>query len=647
MLKNRDARIGQGVRIAFLLAFVATHPYASFAADPPSLASQPANTWVKRSPLSDGPVSPSLGYEGACVWDSRQQLLVRYGGHNQGGGGEQGAEVWTYNLNTSQWTLKTPNSSPPGVCCNKQNVYDPTISRYIRFPKFSGSHGWQWWREIYMNDSSVWTYDLSGNRWRNMRPLPTPRLSPYRCASWDSDQQVVVVFGGEGSHEGTLIYDPHRNEWRWPKPKMEPAPRSGGSMAYDAARKLHILFGSQTLDDPHTWAYDVSRNEWRDMKPPSMPPTSKNDPELVYDSINHVVLAILKVTTGEGDAAKHEAQTWAFDAGVNKWTRMNPLDEPDGAGNRTRNLIFAPKLNLAILENCTSRPREQQIWTYRYAKNLASYEPPKATPPEFPAIVEDLVVSVLANNRVEIHWTPPPQTEPGNVNTAGTKPIGYHVERAVVEVWSDDQLVRLKQTTAPLASPSVGAIRRISSFRQLTDEPIRDTSFLDDSVDLKTPISINDESLYDSRLHADHLDPSGRPYRLAVFAYRVRTVDDAGRAGGPSPVAFTIPSSPQQLFSREDATTCRLKWADNHEKGLVGYRVYRMDGRWTKDPVSRLSPEPQEQTTFADTLAGKQSRRYYVVAVDVLGQEGFPSAPVWFQREWKAYYLPFIDEWHQ
>ena len=39
-------------------------------------------------------MSPRLGYEGACVWDSHRRLLVRYGGHNQGGGGEQGAEDW-------------------------------------------------------------------------------------------------------------------------------------------------------------------------------------------------------------------------------------------------------------------------------------------------------------------------------------------------------------------------------------------------------------------------------------------------------------------------------------------------------------------------------------------------------------------------
>jgi hypothetical protein len=55
----------------------------------PDVLSQPANTWVKRTPLSTTPVSPRLGYEGACVWDSRHRVVIRYGGHNQGGGGEQ------------------------------------------------------------------------------------------------------------------------------------------------------------------------------------------------------------------------------------------------------------------------------------------------------------------------------------------------------------------------------------------------------------------------------------------------------------------------------------------------------------------------------------------------------------------------------
>ncbi|MEO8496075.1 MAG: hypothetical protein ABI614_13475, partial [Planctomycetota bacterium] len=40
-----------------------------FADEPPSRTSHPVNAWVKRSPLENSPVSPRLGYEGACVWD--------------------------------------------------------------------------------------------------------------------------------------------------------------------------------------------------------------------------------------------------------------------------------------------------------------------------------------------------------------------------------------------------------------------------------------------------------------------------------------------------------------------------------------------------------------------------------------------------
>lgn len=619
--------------IAAVLAIPSVLP----AGQPPDLQSQPANVWVKRSPLPDGPVSPRLGYEGACVWDSRHRLLVRYGGHNQGGGGEQGAEVWTFDPLTARWTLKEPNTSPPGVCCNAQNVYDPALGRYIRFPFFSGSHGWQWPRELYLNDSSVWTYDLAANRWRNMRPLPTPRLAPYRCAAWDSDEQKVVVFGGEGSHEGTWVYDPWTNSWQDMQPETEPQPRSGGNMAYDAARKLHVLFGSQFTDDPHTWVYDLRRNVWRDMQPETQPPTRANDAVLTYDPIHRVVLALVKITTGQDDDARHEVQTWAYDAGSNVWRRMRPAREPDAAGNRTRQLVFAPELNLAILENCTSQPREQQVWTYRFGTAEEKYEPPPVRPRESPRIVEDAVVSVLGPRRIALRWTAP---EDASI-------AGYHVERAAVDVWSEDQLTRLKQRTPPLPEPSVGAVRRIGPFQQLTREPIAETEFTDEGIDLTRPTAIAGNPIYQRELHAEQLHTTGRAYRYAVFAYRIRAVNRSGEQSGSSPAFFTIPSSPQWVFSREDGTTCLLKWAPNPEANLAGYRVYRMDGRYDREPVSRLTADPIAATTFADDDAGRGTRRYYVVAVDALGQEGFPSSPVWFQREWRDYYVPFVGEWHQ
>jgi hypothetical protein len=123
-----------GTLSVFLAASVVT-------AAPPDPADQAANTWVKRSPTDGAPPSPRLGYESSWGYDPRAQVLIRWGGHNQGGGGEQNAETWTFDPRTTRWALQQPNDAPPGVCCAQQNIFDPARNRFLRFPAFSGSHG--------------------------------------------------------------------------------------------------------------------------------------------------------------------------------------------------------------------------------------------------------------------------------------------------------------------------------------------------------------------------------------------------------------------------------------------------------------------------------------------------------------------------
>src|SRR5262249_14512561 len=278
------------VVVAVLAASALLAPAAS-----PSLADQEPNTWVKRSPLPDAPTSPGMGYETSLGYDPVAKRVLRWGGHNQGGGGAQNAEMWVLDPAKMEWTLQEPTRAPPGVCCAQQNVFDPIGGRFLRFPAFSGSHGWHWYRENYHTNTPVWSYDLPSNTWRELRPAPAPRLAPLRCASWDSTHQVAVVFGGEGSSEGTIVYDPHTNNWTRMNPKTQPSGRSGGTMAYDSAHRLHILFGSQFTDDPHTWAYDLAKNEWRDLKPETQPPGNCNDAVLAYDDANEVVVAVVRV----------------------------------------------------------------------------------------------------------------------------------------------------------------------------------------------------------------------------------------------------------------------------------------------------------------------------------------------------------------
>jgi hypothetical protein len=102
------------------------------------------------------------------------------------------------------------------------------------------------------------------------------------------------------------------------------------------------------------------------------------------------------------------------------------------------------------------------------------------------------------------------------------------------------------------------------------------------------------------------------------------------------------------VFAKEEGTEAtRLKWAANAEAGTKGYLVYRHNGRFNQSPIVLLTPEPIRETTFLDGSAGKATRRYEIVAVDALGQEGSPSQPVWSRREWQQYYVPYVKDWHQ
>lgn len=674
----------------------------------------PLMTWVKCHPrqAAEGKPSPRMGYETSYGYDGVRRLLIRYGGHNQGGGGEQNSEVWTYDLEQDVWTLNQPGDAPPGVCCAQQNVFDDAAGVFLRFPAFSGNHGWQSRREIYLKNSSVWTYDLESNTWRAMRPCGEVRPRPLRGAAYDLHHQVVVLHGGEGAGHGTVVYDLYTNTWHKMDPP-EPVPAAGISQpgfTYDAAHRVFVLFGSQFQTDPRTWVYDLRENRWRVLDVKQHPPADKSCPVLAADTRNGIVLCNVRGDDG--------LKTWVLDVAKASWKRLKLEREPDDSGSRNRVLVYLPDENLFVLENRTKD--EQQIWTFRYAEAppvrarpqqlRVTTEPGGATltwrapsgniaprytvyrgrgvrpwefelkrvaegvqqttfkdtglrqggtyfyqvrgvdaqghegPPSLmartrPPVPVDLCVSVPKVGRVELRWAKP----------AADDIVGYHVERAGVGVYSTDQVQRIKSRYRQTSEMAVGRIRRIGTFRRLTDQPLAAARFVDEKVDLasgrKQPAG---PATSDTPLRAEEFDAAGKPYRYAVYAYRVIAVNRLGTESGPSPLGFTYPSAVRHVFAKEEGEDqARLRWRPNREKAVAGYLVYRQDGRWDTDPIVRLTPEPIRATEFLDKQAGRRTRRYEVVAVDALGQEGEPSRPVWSRREWGRYYVPYVGEWHQ
>lgn len=692
--------------LAILLGNLSSTPL--LAADP----AHPSLVWVKKHPNPVAKIpSPKLGYEGSFGYDPANKILIRHGGHNQGGGGEQNAETWTYNLEKDIWKLEQPNDAPPGVCCAQQNVFHDALGKFIRFPAFSNSHGWQSVREVALKNTSVWTYDYPNNTWTNMRPMPEPQLHPLRGAAYDPDHEVVVIHGGEGAKHSTVVYDLYSNTWHWMNPKnAPPTDLSQPGFTYDPVNKVFVLFGSQFKSDPRTWIYNLPKNEWKVLKTEGEPPFDKSSPILAADSRNGIVLASIQ--------GKDGLETWALDVAKATWKKLDVKWEGENQdksmnGNRNRVLLYLPGRNLFMMEVCTSK--EQQIWTFRYAEAPEPLPKPHA-----------FKLEVLENNKgIYLTWFPPtdkmrwsyhiyrgvgerpwevkwelktkskydgpyliekgktekniwyrihavgkdgkegpssklartqlPAAPEFTVSVLESKKVQldfgggrFHVERAEVLVYSTDQVQSIKKRL-PTSELAAGMIKQIGPFKRLTTKPVNLRTFVDTDINLEAGQGKPSEKpLYNRELRKDQIEADGKPYKFAAYAYRLIAVNPQGEESGPSPVVLTIPSSPQHVFAKEDGQTAtHLKWKASTEKNLKGYLVYRHDGRFNNSQIVCLTPTPIKETTFVDKDSGTATRRYEIVAVDALGQEGIPSQPVWSRREWQSFYVPYAKLWHQ
>ena len=656
-----------------------------------SAAEHPVNQWILQSPCEGAP-SPRLGYEGSGSYDPGNQKWIHHGGHDSH---PQGFHTFTFDLKTGVWEKKFPNTSPEGVCCvNGAYIFDTVNQRFVRFPGASLGHGYQWSRGVMLKKSPVWLYDLAANRWTNMRPFPyTPSIglgSLNASAAYDSNRALTISFGGQGGGNNLFVYDAYSNHLVRMKAENPPSPRDGAGLCYDSKNDVLVMFGSQYDDDERTWLYRYSTGKWESHDLTPRPVGRKVDeysttPTMAFDSANGLSLC---VTWHDGDGGRHE--TWTFDAAKLQWTKMNPLAEPEPGFSRARNMSYIAEENLFILESIAATapwPQSPQIWTYRiknapagnlpktptdlvvttengkaaltwqaidqsgkfhvlrgegddvwnvkYAKvatvNVPRFEdtgltsgktyfyqvkavaadgtvsPPSLQTRTQPRVLIKPVVSVPAADKVEVTWAAHP--------AADVK--GYNVYRGLVNVRAIQKGAANTSDNDPAyAQPVVVEVRDITDIRKLNDQLLTSAQWTD-HVDLKKA------------------EPAEGEYRFHVYAYIIKAVNKLGTESGPSPYGLTIPSEPENLLCREVAGgTAELKWDANPEKGITGYRVYKL--RETSE-ILMVTADPIQATTFSDkneqgTPSEDNRSRYWVVAVDAIGQEGQPSSPAWYNH---------------
>ena len=195
------------------------------------------SNWTEKSPQT----SPPSRYYHAMAYDSAHGQVVLFGGLS---GGVALGDTWVWD--GANWTQKTSQTSPPARSGHAL-AYDSAHGQVVLF---GGSNG--------ANDTWVW----DGTNWTLKSPTTSPEARGQGAMAYDSAHGQVVLFGGT---ELASPYSVLQDTWVWDgtnwteeSPQTSPTARGNHGMAYDSNNDLVVLFGggdsgAEVYGDTWTW----------------------------------------------------------------------------------------------------------------------------------------------------------------------------------------------------------------------------------------------------------------------------------------------------------------------------------------------------------------------------------------------------------
>jgi HEAT repeat protein len=568
------------------------HPtFRAFVEPQPTLADQPANTWVCRSwPVDfDDDRVVNTSYEAGMVFDESTGRAVKSNGHGQRCDSPQLGETWLYDPTANTWKLSQSAVVPFGMCGTWEIAYD-RANRKVVFQEFEGgNHGWQMESGRALRPSSPWVYDGAKDSWTSMNPLHTligPGMRGFTPMVYVDSIGKVFLHGGKRGGDTfqtdrSWTYDTYSNTWTLlPESKLVPATRRAFGMCYLPGQDKVLI--SPAEKDTRTWLFDPKTNQWADAGAKGEPP--KFGPPVVYDPVSRSALAFRAEPNG--------TEVWRYDPQGNEWSNVHaPADL--SPHHDSVDVCYDPADNVFIMDGGhisweTDHIAVREVWTYKFKQSPSDRHSTtqadvvkRITPP----IVGDVVVSVLRDRTTEVRWSASPAKDV----------VGYNVYAATVKAGSQMNPYEV--------------FSKVGQFDRLNDSPIKGATFIDSRPIAKSAGLFNHE----------------------IRAYYVEAIDSQGRRSGPSAIVLNLTGSVPRLQAtmRPDGSTL-LTWQPATEKDIRGYAIYRMD-EYRRTLAIRLNPVPVTNTKFVDWCDSSRAerRRYYVVAIDALSQEGLPSTGAW------------------
>jgi hypothetical protein len=239
---------------------------------------------------------PEARVGSALAFDSARGVSVLFGGHNNNQ--QKVRDTWEWN--GVAWQFRTTNG--PVQRADHTMVYDMERKRtvlyggFINLDTFLPAETWEW----------------DGNTWERVG-VDGPPLRRYEHAmAYDAKRKVALLFGGVASADGTNVNLP-TDTWAWDGSAWRQVATTGPSgryrpkMVYDSQREVVVLFGGEPPEDVHTELTDVW--EWNGSRWSLQTATGvggRDLPAVVYDSTRQEIVRY----GGNADDVNHQFKVY-------------------------------------------------------------------------------------------------------------------------------------------------------------------------------------------------------------------------------------------------------------------------------------------------------------------------------------------------
>lgn len=194
-----------------------------------------ANAWTRLSPDGTGP--PQRYGHGAIYETARDRMVITHGFTTAG----RFDDTWAFDFKTNSWTEITPAGTRPLKRCLHHAVYDSARSQMYIYGGCASGFG-----PCPLGD--VWAFDLNTSQWTERTPSASPAPRYHDGISFDDARARLALFGGFGADllGDTWEFNPAAGAWQTTAlGGVSPAPRQRQESVYAPGIGM-IMFGGIT-----------------------------------------------------------------------------------------------------------------------------------------------------------------------------------------------------------------------------------------------------------------------------------------------------------------------------------------------------------------------------------------------------------------